>query len=47
MEHFECHGQLHITLHEGIADATIAHQQSHKPYVSIDFSSDGRPVTFL
>ena len=45
MEHFECQGELHITLIEGIADVTITHQQSHKLYVCIDVPEKWR--TFI
>jgi len=36
MDRFECHGKLHVTPHEGIANVEITHQQSHKPYVDIE-----------
>jgi hypothetical protein len=36
MERFDCHGRLHVTIHNGIATVKITHQQSHKSYVNID-----------
>jgi len=36
MERFECRGQLRMTLDEGATIVRIIHEQSHKPYVSID-----------
>ncbi|KAJ7024145.1 hypothetical protein C8F04DRAFT_968359 [Mycena alexandri] len=42
MEAFECHGWLHITIHdyEDIALVKIGHQDDHVPYWSIDVPSD-------
>ena len=36
MECFDCHGQLHVSLHNAVAVVNITHRQSHKPYVCID-----------
>jgi len=36
MQHFDCHGRMHITIHNGTAIVDITHCQSHKLYVSID-----------
>ena len=45
MEHFDCHGRLRISLHNGVAVVRITHHQSHKPYVCIDLPEEYR--TFI
>ena len=42
MERFDCHGRLHVTLHNGVAVVKIAHRQSHKSYVNIDLPEKWR-----
>ena len=42
MECFDCHGQLHVALRDGIAVVEITHCQSHKLYVSIDLPEKWR-----
>ena len=36
MERFDCHSQLHIAGHNGVAVVQITHQISHKSYVDIE-----------
>ena len=45
MDRFECHGVLHVTSHEGIANVEISHQQLHKSYVNIELPDKWR--TFI
>ena len=34
MERFDCHGRLHVALHNGVAAVEIAHRQPHKSYIN-------------
>ena len=45
MQRFDCHGRLHVTIHDGVAAVRITHQQAHKPYVCIDIPEKWR--TFI
>ena len=45
MERFDCHSQLHVSLHNGVAVVSITHHQSHKPYICIDLPEKYR--TFI
>ena len=45
MDCFDCHGWLHVSLHNSIAVVEISHCQSHKVYVSIDLLEKWR--TFI